>query len=229
MEEIKGISNNTFTNLTITNNYVCTSSPISGTANQELDALRTPVSPGTGSTGSGWYGYGNASPNLPANLTNGNNMSYNGSVDSLGSAAQPLSIVSSNSGNMLRVERQYTLGMNPWSSSWTGSGNAPDTVPVTAYDYTRAVNTTPNNYGIVGATDNERKTRIILRFINLPSLKHIYFDGSLPSVSNFQNAYSIGAATGIEYLDKQGACFTTRGCHPDLKIHTGVFMGVDSF
>ena len=229
MDEIKGVADHTFTNLTITNNYVCTGSAMGGTANQELDALRTPTSPSNGSTGSGWYGYGSANPNLPAYLINGNNKSYNGSVESLGSSTNPLNIVINSGGNMLKVERQFAPGTNPHSSSWTGSGTAPNTVPITTYDYTRAVNQTSNNYGIVGATDDKRTTRVILRFINLPKLKHIYIqDGGAPSAENFQNAYSIGGAKGLEYLNKQAACFTTRGCHADLKIHVGTFS-IDSF
>jgi len=228
MEEVKGVENHTFANLTITNNFVCVGSPFAGTASQEFDALN----PGgtsnylKGTSGGGWFGYGNTVGGLPAYLVNGNNMSYNGSVDSLGSAVNPLSIIINNSGNQHPVEK--TVSFNMYGTSWQGVGSPPLNIPVSYYDYNRAINGTQNDYGITGASDVKRKTRTILRFINLPSLKHIYFDATLPSTSNFQNAYSFGTDRP-DYRTKTAACFTTKGCHPDLKIHTGTFSGVTIF
>ena len=115
---------------------------------------------------------------------------------------------------------------NPYSSSWTGGGSAPDVVPITTYDYNRANNQTDNNYGIEGATDDERKARTILRLINLPNLKHIYLKTSFPN-HVCQNAYSVGNNTNINYLNKEAAAFTTKGCHADLKIHCGSQLQVD--
>ena len=227
-DEIKGIEGITnLMGITITNNYVCGNSIGGGGPNQELDALQPYLNPNNGTTGSGWYNY-NANPLLPDYLTDGSNKNYDGAIDSIGSSQNPLSNAQSSSGQLLRHEVHYSPGNNPWRNAWTGGGTAPDIVPIETFNFQNADNNIENDYGLIGgisgtgsySNNRTREAYKIMRFINLPNLKHIYLDASFPQ-SYCQNAFSIGNDNGLNYLNKQAAAFTTKGCHADLKIHCG--------
>ena len=56
----------------------------------------------------------------------------------------------------------------------------------------------------------------IIRLINLPSLIKFYVSFNITVVNKMQNVY--GTST---HEPQHRAAFTTKGCHPDLKIHVG--------
>ena len=65
--------------------------------------------------------------------------------------------------------------------------------------------------------------RLIL--INLSTLEHVYLSTAW-SYSKRQNPYT---NVGGPVNDVQRAAFTTKGCHPDLKIHVGTTARIDQF
>ena len=150
-------------------------------------------------------------PLLPAKCTDGTNLMYNGTVDSIGSISEPLymNIIGYKAKNPSL--NQYHDGLfeeyEP-TAGWAGN-------EIHTWSWAND-----------GATTNPRRIYGVLRLINLPNLKHLYLRGNFAE-HNYQNAYmkytggSAGPENQFDYNEIGAAAFTTKGCHADLKIHVG--------
>ena len=150
-------------------------------------------------------------PLLPSTCTDGTNLMYNGSVDSIGSASEPLLIDSNGYAARSSNPDPYHKGLfedyEP-TAGWAGNE---------IHNW----NTTND-----GASTTPRRIWGVVRLINLPKLKHLYIHDSF-NTNNYQNAYMkytngvAGPENQFDYNEIGAASFTTRGCHADLKIHVG--------
>ena len=150
-------------------------------------------------------------PLLPAKCTDGTNLMYNGTVDSIGSVSEPLIMNISGYKARSTNPNQYHKGLfeeyEP-TAGWAGN-------EIHTWSWAND-----------GATTNPRRIYGVLRLINLPNLKHLYLRGDFAE-HNYQNAYmkytsgSAGPENQFDYDEIGAAAFTTKGCHADLKIHVG--------
>lgn len=92
-----------------------------------------------------------------------------------------------------------------------------------ANDYSAVITFTSGTYAF---TPSQFPINIFhkLILINLPNLKHIYIDDAW-NYSKAQNMWT-NTSSGINV---KRAAFTTRGCHPDLKIHVGSQSRINQF